>query len=60
MYDNRIDVNCSKCRRGWLIEPKRIEFKGSVEALKRLEKERGRKWQQCYCGTDLYDDTQRE
>ena len=53
MNDKRIKVTCD-CKHAWLIERKRIKFNGSPAQQEQWERFNKRKWNQCYCGTDLY------
>jgi len=50
----RIYTRCGKCQRSWLIEGFTPKWCGTAHELMMLEKERGRKWNRCYCGEFLY------
>jgi len=54
MTDNRILHYCGKCKKGWLIEPKKIEWKGTEPMLRKHEQNTGRKYNHCNCGEPLY------
>ena len=45
---------CINCNKIWSLEIKASSWNGTKEELKELERIRGRKWNSCLCGVDLY------
>jgi len=48
------EIKCPRCGRLWLIEDYAPKWKGHKKDLRKLEYQRHRRWNRCYCGADLY------
>lgn len=54
MIYQRSDVACSKCGRSWLTEIEAPHWSGTDKELIKHNKNKGRRWNECYCGRNLY------